>query len=90
MSTTTEQRIRAFLEERGLFGSQTDAVIQRVKAVPEVATLSFNDRDDAYPKAMLAVLFLTAQRCAIEWMDAECPQHFARSLFQQGAGAAAS
>ncbi len=77
-----EQVLSCHLEDRGLFGAQTAAVVARVKSMPAFSTLHWSDDASGYPAQMLAAIKLNGNLCAIQWMDEECPGHFARSLFQ--------
>ncbi len=77
-----EKVLRQFLEERGLFGVQTDAVVAKVKALPALSGLKWSDDQSGYPPQMVAAVCLNAKDCAIAWMDESCPGHFAREMFK--------
>ena len=39
------------------------------------------DDEGGYPKAMLNVLHVTVNRCAVEWIDKNCPEAWYRDVF---------
>lgn len=84
---TFEEVMHDRLTNCGMFPDQVDAVVERVKAAPENESMAqrWNDKAEDYPPAMLGILWLTAKRHALAYVDAECPQAWFRPLFADDA-----
>lgn len=78
---TVKEYMISWLTERGLFPQHAEAVFEIAKNNKEVTDIEWNDDISGYPQQLLAVLLLRLESAAIEWMDANMPNHFARPLF---------
>lgn len=79
---TIRSAIRDKLEQHGLWDTEVAEVMQVVVSAPELDTMEGRwDTDaDAYPAAIVNIAWLVAKRKAVEWIDANKPQHFARAM----------
>lgn len=79
--------IREHLEkscfERGMFPEQAKAVVDALAAdeVSEPMEGRWDDPVEAYPPGMLRILEMGVDSAAVEWIDANCPGAWFRTLF---------
>lgn len=82
---TIREQLEKHLTDSGLFETQAKAVIDALIADDELTGSVMKDRwhEDVslYPPQMLAVLTQSANAKALEWIDANKPQHWARGMF---------
>lgn len=77
---TIKEKLQQMIYERGVFERYAAHVLDNYvdnKALVEVYHKPWSD----YPPQFHAVAWLTTMNVVIDWMDAEMPMHFARSLF---------
>lgn len=80
---TFEDKLKELLVGNGLFDNQADEVVIIVKNAPEndIMAQRWNDRVEDYPPMMVNILWFTAKRHALEYIDANCPQAWFRPMF---------
>ena len=82
---TVQAKIRKHLEEYFmLWPQEATAVVERMIAKDDTG-LKWDDDLDApngYPDQLVAVLFMSAQSEAIEYLEATKPKHFALPLLR--------
>lgn len=84
---TIEEHFAEYLTGKGMFAETAAAVIASVKEKGDengTAALHWSDELGApggYPDTMIAVLTLTIDAAAVEWIDANAPQAWYRPLF---------
>lgn len=80
---TVERELIKLMVENGLSESAALEVIESIKANVEVVALAevLHEGWDEYPVGFKAVAWMTTKRFVVEWIDKNCPAHFARSLF---------
>lgn len=79
---TIRSAISDNLKQHGLWDDEAAAVMQVVVSAPELDTLEgrWDTDQGAYPPVIINIAWLVAKRKAVEWIDANKPQHFARSM----------
>ena len=72
-----------YLTDNGLWPAEAKAVDQGTKdsKAAEAMATRWNDDISGYPPTIIAVLQTNLDRQAVEYIDANCPQHFARPMF---------
>lgn len=80
---TIESEVKGFLESFRLFPDQASKVIERAKAATP-SSLRWGSPVEAYPESILRLAKMAAKRSALEWIDTECPRHWARPCFVDG------
>ncbi len=78
---TLRQWAEDSLYQRGMFPEQARAVIDIVAAGNESIKDRWNDDTEGYPDTFLAVLIITIDHAALEWIDANKPQAWYRPMF---------
>ncbi|MDB5260376.1 MAG: hypothetical protein JWN37_607 [Candidatus Nomurabacteria bacterium] len=71
------------LFDRGLFEEQAEAVLKQYVESDlgkEMANRMEDDESD-YPPTMMTIVGMGVKQTALEWIDANCPKHWARPLF---------
>lgn len=71
------------LQEHGLWPQEAEAVMSAVEAAPENESMKgrWGETPDAYPPMIMTLAWLSAKTKAVEWIDENKPQHFARGMF---------
>lgn len=82
--STIIQKMSSYLEDNGLWPEEAKKVIDRYQADPIGKPMEgrWNDEVEGYPPTVLAGVVVGLNRVAVEYIDAECPKHFARSMFE--------
>ena len=72
-----------FLTQHGLWPQEAEAVLAAAIAHPanEAMATRWDDDMEGYPPAIANVLRMSLSYSAVEWIDANKPQHFARMMF---------
>ena len=80
---TMQQWAEKYLTDNGLWPQEATAVVGAVKAdrANESMEQRWNDGTEGYPKPLLDVLQMALRAEAVRWIDANQPQHFARTMF---------
>lgn len=83
--TTFRKEIQTRLYNNGLFENQANDVIAMYLNGPlgEDMKSRFDDKVSSYPGSMLPVVWISIKHCAVEYIDAKCPQHWARPMFSE-------
>ena len=68
---------------RGLFPDQAAQILESVKAseVSKVIQGRWSDKVEAYHPGFLSVIWTEVSDEAVRWIEKNCPQHWAKSLF---------
>jgi len=79
---TIKQKLHALCVAHGLFDSQAEAILQMTFDDGDNELKSrWNDLASDYPDIIFDVLWITVCQNAIKWIDKNCPNHWARSVF---------
>jgi hypothetical protein len=68
---------------RGLFKNQAEAVLKQYveSDLGEAMRDRMDDDESDYPDCVTSIVWLGVKLSAMEWIDATCPEHWARPLF---------
>ena len=79
---TVADKLSALLVERMLWDHEAESIIQAMREDDAHAQLTeaFDKEWEGYPTQFHAVAWTITKQQAIEWIDANKPQHFARSV----------
>jgi len=82
-SQTIEGYFFNYLYQHGLFEEQAKSVLDAYKTSLGGESMKgrWNDTIDGYPNILLATIRLGVNHQAVQWIDANCPQHWARLIF---------
>ena len=83
---TIEDKIKEMLVSKGMWDNQADAVLAQMKVDDENGFVHpmkgwWTDDVEGYPNSLLAVLFVTADRVALQWIDENKPKAWFRPMF---------
>lgn len=80
---TFTQYLTDHLTNHGLWPNEAGAVIDQWLETPPGEPMQgrMSDHTQGYPDAMMAVLMLSINSAAVQWIDANKPKHFARPMF---------
>lgn len=82
---TFEQSIETHLTSNGLFPTQARAIIDEIKNSTDEHAKSvaemFPQDVDGYPEIMRTVIMISVNSLALEWLNKNAPQHWARPMF---------
>ena len=81
---TIEEKITERLVNNGLWPDEAKAVMELVKKAPENESMQgrWSENAEYYPQQIMAMAWFSAKNHAIEWIDSNFPNHFARSMFE--------
>ncbi len=87
--TTIRQKMMSMLDERGMFEADAKKIIECYLASEAGKPMAgrMDESTAAYPSAVLAVTWMGVNAEALTFIDANCPQHWARPLFAPGSRA---
>lgn len=79
---TIEEFLKRRLNDCGLFESQCDQIMARVKAGPVGAPMvgRWGERPDTYPEGFMGTLWVATRREALVFVDETCPAAWFRPL----------
>jgi hypothetical protein len=71
------------LTQRGLFDYQADKALDFAEqhALHEALKGRWNEDVSSYPPAMVVIVWLSLKRSTLEWIDANAPEAWFRSVF---------
>ena len=74
---------KGMLEENGLWPQEAEAVVAAMsdELTMKAMACRWDDPVDDYPPHIFAVIGISAKRQALEWIDRNKPEHFARPMF---------
>lgn len=80
---TIEQCLTQYLDDRGLWPNETKAVMAEFRASDPAKPMTgrWNDQVDEYPSDLRAILAVSLNHTAVEWIDKHAPKHWARVMF---------
>lgn len=76
---TVRQYIEQQLYHHGLWENQIKEVLDKVIA-NDKNSVRWDDPKSGYPDALYLNLMISVRRQAIQWIDENCPHHFARVI----------
>jgi len=81
---TVEEKIRKMLIQNGLSDDQTDEVIKLLKESDLTKSMAnrWSDSIDSYPSMIITVLWISAKKIALEYIDETFPQAWFRPMFE--------
>jgi len=81
--TTIRKYLEAKLFSNGLWEDQASAVVTAYENSSGGQAMKGRMDDDisGYPSSMMIFLWIMVEAKAVEWIDANCPKHWARSMF---------
>ena len=77
---TVENHIKTELVNHGLWPNEAEIVIESLKQDLQKITIKWNDDCSGYPPFFITNIFSMAKVKAIEYIDKNAPNHFARNL----------
>jgi len=83
MTMTWKEWMVKHLVDNGLFDSQAEAVVTAYLSAEghdELSDLA-GHAQEGYPPQVTAVVLVGLHHAALEWIDANMPQHWARPMF---------
>lgn len=71
------------LINNGLFPQDAEEILKRYISSDEAKPMAcrMNDDESSYPPQALAAVWLGIQHHALEWIDENVPEHWARPIF---------
>ena len=81
---TIREKLTELLTRNGMWPNDAFEVMEEVISSDTTESMidRWNDVADGYPKPFLALLWFMVRQKALEWIDANCPKAFYRSLFE--------
>ena len=76
---TIREYLGRFLLDHGLWPDQVETVLNGIDNTGLVSV--YQEHADGYPEHFLAVSLLTAKTAALDWIDANAPNHMAVDFF---------
>lgn len=82
---TFEQRVTEQLVASGLFPDQAGEILSRAKVDLSLKAMvdRWNETTEDYPDVVFTALWLSIERIALQWIDANAPQAWFRPLFAE-------
>lgn len=77
---TVENHIKTELINHGLWPNEAEIVIESLKEDLQKVIVKWSDDCSAYPPVLINTLFSLSKVKAIEYIDKNAPNHFARNL----------
>lgn len=80
---TIREKMTRLLEDNGLMPDQAQAIMELaiVDVSLESMVTRWNDESEGYPPQLFGAIWYPIKKVAVEWIDANIPQHFARAIF---------
>lgn len=80
---TLAEFIKDYVTERGMWPEEAEIILELAKKDPVNSSLDgrWNDTVGSYPSSIPAILMMSTNRLALEWIDANKPQAFYRPMF---------
>lgn len=77
---TIRNKIETQLVNQGLFPNEAKVVMEELEKTSKPMNGRWDDDETAYPPQLFYVVFMAAKQKSVEWIDANCPDHFARHI----------
>lgn len=79
------------LFDSGLSAEEAVRIVTQLQANPAMSAMKqrWSDAASEYPESLMVVVWLSAARAALTYIDAECPSHWARAIFAKEASMSA-
>lgn len=80
---TIEEKLVEMLVNDGMFDTQANQVMERVKSnkINEAMIGCWGDATEGYPETLFMPLWASTKDHALEWIDENLPQAFFRPMF---------
>lgn len=80
---TISEKLLKMLDENGVFENEAKAIVERYTQHPLGAAMRgrMNDQLNNCPASVMVATWMGVKKVAVEWMDENCPEHWARSMF---------
>lgn len=78
---TIQQCLTDYLAKRGLWPNEAAEVVKALAASSPAMAGRWEEEVSGYPESLMGVLVLSLRQCALDWIDANEPKHFARAAF---------
>jgi len=80
---TTRDSMLKHLVTHGLFANQAEDIVKRYEESKDGEPMKgrWDSATEGYPPTLLAVLRISINVVAVEYIDENCPGHFARHMF---------
>lgn len=80
---TIRKKLLTMLGEHGLFETQAQEVLTSYteSELGDAMKGRLDDEVSDYPESVLTVTWLGVKSTTTKWMDANCPEHWARPMF---------
>lgn len=80
---TIRKKLEERLYENGLFEDQAAAVVKRFEESEAGKPMKgrMDEDESSYPSNLMVVLWVSVKHSAVEWIDENIPQHWARAVF---------
>jgi len=80
---TIRDKLLEELVSHGLWEDETNAILDTLENDTPSMTGRWHEDVNNYPPQMFAVLLISAKAAAVKYIDANCPNHFARIILTQ-------
>lgn len=80
MNVQLQIAIRQKLEENGLFEEEAGGILKQLKENTPDMKGRWEDGTEDYPPAMFVVLWVSAKKEAVKWIEQNKPLHLAKSM----------
>ncbi len=81
---TVREKLEDRLQDHGLWPEDAtaafDFMLEKHRDVSWIKDVKWNDPVEAYPASFFAVALITLKDAAVEWIDANKPEHYARAI----------
>jgi len=81
---TFREKLTEMLYERGLFKEQAEKVLEFYEnSLGDGMKGRLDDNANDYPEAVMVTVWMGVCESAVQWIDTEQPQHWARPMFAE-------
>jgi hypothetical protein len=80
---TVKEKLAEYLVQNGLFPNEAEVIIELFRAKNPAPTLHWNDDVSQYPAVMLRPLLGYLKIEALDWIEKNCPMHFAKMMLTE-------
>lgn len=83
--STTREKLKKMLTDRGMFDSDADKVLENV--IPQIESMgpmykiTWNSPADGYPDTFYNLIWLLLRKTALKWIDENVPEAWFRPMF---------
>jgi len=82
---TIREKLEKELFNNGLFEDQATAIIDKYaeSELGKPMANRMNEDAEGYPDSVLTATWMAVKKIATDWIDENCPQHWARPMFAE-------